>query len=195
MDVCYGATSNDGFDIGSGARIIAADETLEGMGAEGMLGGATTGESSAGVTIFKNGGTNAVEFRTAGVVELSGVELFARADDSLAGGPRSVDRFSFYADVDRDGVFETKLVDRAWPRNDGSANSYRFPVVTSSVFKAEFTSGWTSDDDRQGPRVLELDAILASNSGTVVFPLIGAVAIASALAILTVVTNRWLKHG
>ncbi|HVC93320.1 MAG TPA: formylglycine-generating enzyme family protein, partial [Pirellulales bacterium] len=47
--------------------------------------------------------------------------------------PRSVDTFTLRADCDGDGSYETVLVDRAPPRNDGTPNRYLFAPVGNAV--------------------------------------------------------------
>jgi len=153
-----GQVNTDAFDVKQGAHVTGASATLDGFGPEGVIGGATTGEGNAGVTIFKDGGVNFVEFKTTAPVLVDGVDLYVRADDTTPMSPRSVDKFRFLADKDGDGTFEALLVDQASPINDGTSNKYRFNVVSAAAFRAEFISGRSA----MGPRIIELDAAVAA---------------------------------
>ena len=183
--------TNDLFDVNRGAKVVSASETLPEFGVEGILGGPTSGESNSGATIFADDGHSFVEFQTPVPVEIEGVELFVRADDSEPAAPRSVDTFTLRADCDGDGSYETVLVDRAPPRNDGTPNRYLFAPVAASSFRAEFTPGSKSRDHRSGPRVVELDAV-APPSGMAW--LWGAVVVALVLAVLMLGWAYWRRR-
>lgn len=186
-------TSDDALDWARGAEIAESSPTVPGFGPEGLIGGATKGESNSGATIFTNGGVNFVEILTPKPETIEGVVLYCRADSIDPDAPRSVAKFSFAADADDDGEFEVMLVNGAVPTNQGLANRYTFPAVTAASFRAEFEAGSTPHKERAGPRILELDSVGAPRSLAVLWESLGGAGVIVLLAVGVLIRRRSVR--
>lgn len=98
-----------------------------------------------------------VEFETATMVTVGGVNLFY-ASDRPDNEWRILDRFRLLAQNPADGQWVT-LVDRSGLSNGTEIDlaSATFSPVVARVFRVEFVRGVASHPGADGPRIVELD--------------------------------------
>lgn len=124
---------------------------------------------------FVGTGPHTVNFNTAGAVTLSGVSIYTIANGGEEDGIRGANSFSFRADVDGgaagDGVYEALLVNAQNPVDNGLASTYSFAPTTAHFFQFSITGS-----DGNGPRLLEVDAVVPEPAGLGLLGLAGIAA-------------------
>ena len=154
----------DPFDIAEGNQ--TGLHTPEIYSVDRMFGVIGDNEGEVGATIFADEPPpdliDFVEFTTREEIPLIGYTLEA-ASDGFVLPLRALRKFTLWADADRNGHYETKVDEfELLPAGHTSTTRTNFTMVVTDRFRAEFVRGDTPLSN--GPRVIELDAIVAENA-------------------------------